>query len=172
MNFKKLFFITKCFVLCLVVASCTSTPDRSPKKVSEDPVYLDGLESKLNYTPAQKRLIRTGRSLIGTPYVYGGTSPTNGLDCSAFTQYVYKKALGVNLPRTARQQSRIGKRIPRKYLLPGDLVFLNLSGNLSHVGIYIGDGKFFHASTSKNRLMVTSLNSSYFSSRYHSAVRP
>lgn len=167
MYFKKLFFITICFI----ATNCAGTPSKSPASYYETDEYFAKVERKYNYTPTQKRIIDVARSQIGTPYVYGGTSPNRGLDCSGFTQYVYKASVGVNLPRTARQQNRAGKYVARNYLLPGDLVFLDLSGDLSHVGIYIGDGRFFHASTSKNRLMVANMNSPYYAQRYDSAVR-
>ena len=125
----------------------------------------------MNYTPIQERLVRVGQKQIGTPYVYGGTSPTKGFDCSGFTQYVYKNAIDVNLPRRAYDQQAMGQFIPKEYMLPGDLVFLDLVGDRSHVGIYIGEGKFFHASTSQGRLMVADLHSPYFSNYYDSSIR-
>jgi cell wall-associated NlpC family hydrolase len=172
MNFKKLFFITKCFVLCIILTNCAgSVASRTSSSYFESDEYFAKLYATQNYTPAQKRVISTGKEQIGTPYVFGGTSPRKGLDCSGFTQYVYKNALGISLPRTAREQSTIGQFIPQQYILPGDLVFLDLVGDRSHVGIYIGDGKFFHASTSRKRLMVADLYSPYFRPKFDSAVR-
>lgn len=168
MNFKKLFFITICFI----VANCAgSSVSRQPQGYFESAEYFNKLYATQNYTPIQERIVRTGQAQIGTPYVLGGTKPGSAFDCSGFTQYVYKEALGFNLPRRARDQAYVGQLIPQQYLLPGDLVFLDLAGDKSHVGIYIGDGKFFHASTSRKRLMVADLYSPYFSRHFDSAIR-
>lgn len=168
MNFKKLFIIT----ICIMLSACgTTAPKREALSYYESDEYFNHLYETQNYTPKQKRLVSVGKDLIGTPYVLGSTNPERGLDCSGFTQYVYKHGLDINLPRTARQQNAAGQYVSRQYLLPGDLVFLDLAGDLSHVGIYIGDGRFFHASTSRNRLMVADMNNPYYSQRYDSAVR-
>ncbi|WP_242826180.1 C40 family peptidase [Caloramator sp. ALD01] len=110
------------------------------------------------------------KSLLGVRYVYGGTS-TSGLDCSGFVQYVYKQ-LGVILPRTASQQARVGLAVSKDNLRKGDLVFFEtVSSGISHVGIYLGDGKFIHASSTKKGVTISSLDSGYYSERYRGAVR-
>ncbi|MCX7695784.1 MAG: C40 family peptidase [Caloramator sp.] len=110
------------------------------------------------------------KSLLGVRYVYGGTT-TSGLDCSGFVQYVYKK-MGVVLPRTASQQASVGLAISKDELRKGDLVFFEtVSAGISHVGIYIGDGQFIHASSTAKRVTVSSLDSGYYSTRYRGAVR-
>lgn len=95
---------------------------------------------------AARGLIDTAVQYLGVPYVYGGSSP-NGFDCSGFVQYVYRQ-MGVELPRTADIQYMVGVPVSKENLVPGDLVFF--AGdyvNVSHVGIYISDGNFIHAST-------------------------
>ncbi|SHE43654.1 Cell wall-associated hydrolase, NlpC family [Caloramator proteoclasticus DSM 10124] len=110
------------------------------------------------------------KSLLGVRYVYGGTT-TSGLDCSGFVQYVYKK-MGVVLPRTASQQARVGLAVSKDNLRKGDLVFFEtVSAGISHVGIYLGDGKFIHASSTKKGVTISSLDSGYYSERYRGAVR-
>ncbi|MER2108673.1 MAG: C40 family peptidase [Solibacillus sp.] len=115
-----------------------------------------------------KELTTTAYKYIGVPYVYGGTS-TRGLDCSGFTQRVFKE-LGVSLKRTAAQQYTQGSSISKSKLQSGDLVFFNTSGGVSHVGIFIGDGKFIHAGVSTG-VTVAKLNSSYWAPKYIGAKR-
>ncbi|WP_339312208.1 C40 family peptidase [Paenibacillus sp. FSL M7-0896] len=106
---------------------------------------------------------------IGTKYVSGGTS-TNGFDCSGFTMYVFDK-IGINLPHQSGSQYQMGSAVSRDEMRPGDLVFFNTSGKgISHVGIYVGDGEFAHASSSRG-VTISSLSDSYYVSRYVGAKR-
>lgn len=114
-------------------------------------------------------VIRTAKSLIGVPYVWGGTTPA-GFDCSGFSQYVLAKN-GISVPRTAAEQYKSGISVSRSSLRVGDLVFFTTyKPGPSHLGFYIGDGKFIHASSSKG-VTISSLGSSYYSSRYIGARR-
>ncbi|MNW38673.1 NlpC/P60 family protein [Fontibacillus panacisegetis] len=110
------------------------------------------------------------KSVYGTPYKYGGTT-TNGFDCSGFTRYVYSK-MGIQLPRVSTAQFNTGVSISKSDLKAGDLVFFNTqgTGKVSHVGVYIGDGKFAHASSSKG-IRTDALSNSYYKQRYVGAKR-
>ncbi|WP_438348261.1 C40 family peptidase [Paenibacillus sp. FA6] len=106
---------------------------------------------------------------IGVSYKTGGTS-TNGFDCSGFTRYVFTK-LGITLPRQSSAQFKTGTAVSRNEMRPGDLVFFNTSGKgVSHVGVFVGSGKFAHASTSRG-VIISSLNESYYAKRYVGAKR-
>jgi len=106
---------------------------------------------------------------IGTKYVSGGIS-TNGFDCSGFTMYVFDK-IGINLPHQSGSQFQMGTAISHDDLRSGDLVFFNTSGKgVSHVGIYVGEGKFAHASSSRG-VTISSLSDSYYVKRYIGAKR-
>ncbi|NMO97896.1 C40 family peptidase [Paenibacillus lemnae] len=118
---------------------------------------------------ADSKLDSAIKPVIGVSYKMGGTS-TKGFDCSGFTGYVFKK-LGVSLPRVSSAQYKVGTAVSKSNLKAGDLVFFNTSGRgVSHVGIYVGGGKFAHSSSSKG-VTITALNSSYFAKRYVGAKR-
>ena len=111
-------------------------------------------------------------SLADTPYKYGGNSPGDGLDCSGFVDYVFRKVLGKDLPRTSREISRIGERVERDQLLPGDLVFFNTRDEpYSHVGIYVGADRFVHAPGSGKAISLVSMRNQYWQTRYDGARR-
>ncbi|WP_379137532.1 C40 family peptidase [Paenibacillus sp. sgz500958] len=106
---------------------------------------------------------------IGTKYVSGGVT-TNGFDCSGFTMYVFDK-IGIDLPHQSGSQYQMGTAVSRSELKEGDLLFFNTSGRgVSHVGIYVGDGKFAHASSSRG-VTISSLSDSYYVNRYVGAKR-
>lgn len=109
-----------------------------------------------------QNIIDTAKRFIGFPYRYGGTTPQKGFDCSGFVQYVFS-INGIKLPRTASQQASIGIRVTEP--TPGDLVFFDTNGSIGHVGIYIGNNAFIHASQSKG-ITITSLSDSWYRQRY------
>jgi cell wall-associated NlpC family hydrolase len=104
-------------------------------------------------------LVARARGQLGTRYVYGATDPDNALDCSSFARYVME-ALGVRLPRTANQQARTGTPVPRDVaaLRPGDLLTFGSRRHTSHVGIYLGAGRFIHASVKSGQVIETTID--------------
>ena len=119
-------------------------------------------EEKDSYT-----LVGIAQSFLGVKYRRGGTSLVHGVDCSAFVQKVFR-VVGVDLPRTAREQFAVGLEVARDTLRLGDLVFFKPSKGRrpAHVGIYIGNGQFIHTSLSKRKVRIDSLNTRYFSTRF------
>ncbi len=111
-------------------------------------------------------------SLTDTPYRYGGNSPDEGFDCSGFVGHVFQHSLGITLPRTSREISQVGISLHSNQLRPGDLVFFNTRRrSFSHVGIYVGDGKFVHAPKSGSTIRVENLNEGYWANHYNGARR-
>lgn len=107
-------------------------------------------------------IIRTAMQYAGVPYVYGGTSPSTGMDCSAFLRSVFAQ-YGVNLPRTAREQAQVGESVPFDQLQPGDrLYFACKNPYPDHCGVYAGGGYFVHCSSRKRGVAVDSLSDAFF----------
>lgn len=112
------------------------------------------------------------RSLIGTPYKYGGDSPDTGFDCSGFVGHVFRHTLSVKLPRNSDEMSRLGQTVSAGNLRAGDLVFFNtLKRRFSHVGIYLGGNRFIHAPSSGGSVRTENIRDTYWNKRYEGARR-
>ncbi|WP_454831743.1 C40 family peptidase [Pseudoxanthomonas wuyuanensis] len=110
--------------------------------------------------------------LVGTPYRYGGNTPESGFDCSGLVTYVYRDMLDLRLPRTSRELSQAqGPRIDPRKLAAGDLVFFGSRGNVTHVGIYVGEGRFVHAPSTGGTVRLDHLDGHYWRDHYSGAKR-
>jgi cell wall-associated NlpC family hydrolase len=111
-------------------------------------------------------------SLVGTPYRYGGNTPEGGFDCSGLVNYVYRDMLDLKLPRTSRQLADWqGPRIAPERLAPADLVFFGSGGEVSHVGIYVGEGRFVHAPKTGGTVRLDRLDGAWWRDHYTGARR-
>jgi cell wall-associated NlpC family hydrolase len=116
-------------------------------------------------------LLKRALALLGTPYRWGGTA-TNGFDCSGLVGYVFKTALGIELPRVSRDMANTGQRIDRSALTAGDIVLFRVHGKrVDHVGIYVGNGQFLHAPSTGKDVMVSRLDQGYWSGKFMEARR-
>jgi cell wall-associated NlpC family hydrolase len=121
----------------------------------------------------KKKLLEDAKYFKGGKYVWGGTTP-EGFDCSGYVQYLYKKH-GINLPRTAWSQSKKGEAVDREDLQKGDLLFFLTDKKrgipVTHVGIYIGNGKFIHAASKKKGIIISPIRHGYYAKKFVTARR-
>ena len=117
-------------------------------------------------------LVVNAMGFLGVPYKRGGNSADTGFDCSGFVRAIYEQTVGLLLPRRADQQAAATQVIDKKELQPGDLVFFNtMRRNFSHVGIYVGDGKFIHSPRSGSEVRVEDMSIAYWARRFNGARR-
>lgn len=144
-------------IVVMLLSGCASSPDNKLGVIQPD---------------MRAPLINYALSLQGTPYRYGKSSPDEGFDCSGFVQHVYKR-YGKRLPRTANDMALALPAISKYDLTTGDLVFFNTTGRTySHVGIFINDDKFVHASSRRSGVLVSDLSTDYWQRHFSGARRP
>ena len=148
-------------VLVLAIAGCATSSADSQRRDSATPLS----DAAAVTTELQIQYAEWG----GTRYRLGGTDK-DGIDCSGFTYVTFLKRFGIQLPRTTVQQVRLGVDVSRRDLRPGDLVFFRTGYKNRHVGIYAGNQKFLHASTSRG-VMLSSMNNPYWRGKFWTARR-
>jgi hypothetical protein len=180
-----------CAMLCLVGLLCglsttaISQPDTpSPTSAPIDPLAALLVEKGLlpstapqtvrKVSDAASELVLSAMNFLGVRYRRGGNSTEDGFDCSGFTRHVFENSVGLLLPRRADEQARLPglANVAREELRPGDLVFFNtMRRTFSHVGIYVGDGKFIHAPKPGASVRIEDMREAYWSKRYTGARR-
>jgi cell wall-associated NlpC family hydrolase len=131
-----------------------------------------GLAGCAATTPALPSPSHEAVRMVGTPYRWGGRHPDVGFDCSGLVAHAFERAWGIELPRSAREQSKAGRPVRLADLRPGDLVFYNTRRRpYSHVGIYLGEGRFVHAPRPGARVRIESMKTSYWRTRFNGARR-
>ena len=123
-------------------------------------IKFSPLEEKANKQAAlRSKVVNYALQFVGGRYVWGGTNPNTGADCSGFVQYVLRNVAGVGLPRTSREQAKTGKAIKSGEMRPGDLIFYtNSGGTVNHVAMYIGNGQIVHAASKKSGIRISTWN--------------
>lgn len=123
-------------------------------------IKFSPLEERANQQASlRSKVVNYGLKFVGGRYVWGGTNPNTGADCSGFVQYVMRNAAGVSLPRTSREQAKVGRSIKSSEMLPGDLIFYaNSGGTVNHVAMYIGNGQIVHAASRKSGIKISTWN--------------
>lgn len=160
-------------VLLLVSANAYANPSDEMERMLVDRGLVVQLQ-EMRHTVADRtsNLISTAMGFMGVPYRRGGSSAETGFDCSGFVRTIYEQAKGMVLPRKASEQAAATEVIDKKDLQPGDLVFFNtMRRAFSHVGIYLGDGKFIHAPRSGAEVRVEDMGIAYWAKRFNGARR-
>lgn len=148
-------------IVVFLLASCATTPRLSVLRPPPAPSPLFSLDVPIY-----------AASLVGTPYRWGGGRPADGFDCSGLVSHVYAQVGGKTLPRRSADMSLVGHPLTRDQLAPGDLVFFNTRGAPNtHVGIYVGEGRFVHAASEKSGILLSRLDETYWRTRYNGARR-
>ena len=138
----------------------------------EDPNTTATPDAPLSFVDRTSRMAIEALSLIGIHYKRGGNTPERGLDCSGLVRYVFRESAGKELPRTSAEISKVGERVEKEDLRPGDLVFFKtLKHAFSHVGIYLGDNKFVHAPAAGGKVRIESMDLQYWKKRFNGARR-
>jgi cell wall-associated NlpC family hydrolase len=151
-------------VLFALLAACAGKPPAPPiAEAPSTPHAMPGIAEDVLFSAL---------GLVGTPYRWGGNTPDSGFDCSGLISYVYRDMLDLRLPRSSSELARLqGPKINQDRLAPGDLVFFGSGGNVSHVGIYVGEGRFVHAPSSGGSVRLDHLDGSYWRDHYTGARR-
>lgn len=156
------------FLAIATIAGC----GHSPPKRAAAPASKHYSAIRPADPTATSAVLMRALGLVGTPYRYGGNTPESGFDCSGLVTYVYRDMLALNLPRTSKELAAIqGPKIDPQQLTNGDLVFFGNRGNVWHVGIYVGEGRFVHAPSTGGTVRLDSLDGPYWRDHYSGAKR-
>jgi cell wall-associated NlpC family hydrolase len=155
-----------------VLAGCTSTP-LPPSSVPTPPSAVGpNTAAPTTHTAQRNDVVLYAMGLLDTPYRWGGRGPATGFDCSGLVSHVFREAIGLRVQGTSAELGRKARPIPAGQLLPGDLVFFNtLGARHSHVGVYVGDGRFVHASNPRTGVRIDPLSNRYYAQRFEGAGR-
>lgn len=147
-------------VVCVtLLAGCASGPRPIPVTASTQAI-----------NPVRNDVAMFAMSLLNSPYVWGGKDPDTGFDCSGMVTYVYRQAAGLKLQGNAVSLGKMSRPVAREQLQPGELVFFNTLGTRhSHVGVYVGNDRFVHASNPRTGVRIDQLSSRYYAQRFEGA---
>jgi cell wall-associated NlpC family hydrolase len=164
--------VSSLLISSAVHAAPADSPDDIGKFLADKAVLQHLQEAGQTVSTKASALVVNALSFLGVPYRRGGTSADTGFDCSGFVRTVYEDAVGLVLPRVAAQQAAHTEKVARTDLKPGDLVFFNtMRRTFSHVGIYIGDGKFVHSPKPGAEVRIENLSMAYWKRRFTGARR-
>jgi hypothetical protein len=156
----------------LLAPAAQAAPTSIEKPAITTAAHTSSVGGDHGFSSATSVLINNAMDLLGAHYRSGGTSSDVGFDCSGFVRNIFQQSVGMVLPRSARDQAAVSRKVDRTELQPGDLVFFNtMRRAFSHVGIYIGNGKFIHAARTGKGVRVDSMSLPYWNSRFNGGGR-
>ena len=159
-------------VACALLCACGHEEARKPPPRAVQVPQRSWPQVRPENPEAANAVLMRAIGLVGTPYRYGGNTPDGGFDCSGLVNYVFRDMLDLRLPRTSRELAAYqGPRIPMDRLAAADLVFFGSSGSVSHVGIYVGEGRFVHAPSTGGTVRLDRLDGPYWRDHYSGAKR-
>src|SRR5471032_1352063 len=153
-----------------LLSACASRPPPSAPVVRAPIIF----GSSQAFSPEAEDVLFRALGLVGTPYRWGGNTPDSGFDCSGLIAYVYRDMAGINLPRSTREMIVMrAPSVPQNALQTGDLIFFATNGGsqVSHAGIYVGEGRFVHAPATGGTVKLDSLSKAYWQHAYLNAKR-
>lgn len=170
---KKNFMMIAVSCAALLALPTHAAPPEVPAAPVEQtaPVAAPSPAPALTTNPVES-LLASAKELIGTPYRYGSIDPAAGLDCSGLVGYLFQSNFGLTLPRRSVDMSKIGEKISKADLQPGDLLFFKtVKKTISHVGVYIGNGEFIHAPWHGRNVEIANMELKYWQKRFAVAKR-
>ncbi|MBE7940223.1 MULTISPECIES: C40 family peptidase [Ramlibacter] len=166
------FILLTCVALAAQAAPANPPDDEMTRLLADKGLLTQLDQMRSSVADRTSELVMTAMGFLGVPYRRGGNNEQSGFDCSGFVRSMYERTVGLILPRKAEQQAAATQQIDKKDLQPGDLVFFNtMRRAFSHVGIYVGDGKFIHSPKPGAEVRVESMNGSYWQRRFDGARR-
>ncbi len=162
-------------ILCMILIACSTPSPRPPAPATRPDSVAPSADrpAAQQHDQAANEVLIRAISLIGTPYRWGGNTPEGGFDCSGLVHFVFRDAVGLNLPRTTQELAALAApRITRSDLRAGDLLVFGGSAGVEHVGIHVGDGRFVHAPTTGGTVRIDHLDDRYWRPRFLFARRP
>ena len=172
MSLRPLVTALLALVLALPAAAAPSADDDMGRFLTERGLLERIGQASLTVRDRTSELVLNAMSFLGVPYRRGGNSGETGFDCSGFVRAIYEQTVGLVLPRKADDQAAVTQVIERQELQPGDLVFFNtMRRAFSHVGIYVGEGKFIHSPKPGQQVRVEDMGGSYWQRRFDGARR-
>jgi cell wall-associated NlpC family hydrolase len=163
--------LTTLLLATALLAACASSPHRRQPTFKKSHSALANLPARAPSAASAGEandILFRAIGLVGTPYRWGGNTPTGGFDCSGLVDYIYRTVAGIKLPRTSHAMASMDLRKVRKMtqLASGDLVFFDIGGTISHVGVYVGKGRFVHAPNSGGTVRLDDIDGPYWGDHF------
>ncbi len=170
---RSILFLLTVFFCLGVWAAPANRPDEDVERfLSEEGLTQRVIQLRQSVSDQANALVINAMGFLGVPYHRGGTNSTTGFDCSGFVRAMFEQSIGILLPHRARDQAQVTQNVSVEELKPGDLVFYNtMRSAFSHVGIYVGDGKFIHSPKTGESIRIEDMRQAYWARRFNGARR-